>query len=113
MSYIPQVYKYDGKTVDVSGALNAYKTILAPAMNSFDKDNYSGFYASYVMGMYDNSFYNNFLSGKDGSNYFEDTMNKNGDLGFNKPGGGNTLGYAAGLNQNIHLAQDANRKALA
>jgi hypothetical protein len=113
LSYMPQIYNYNGQQVDVSTAVNAYKNMLAPNMSTFDRDNYAGFYASYVMGMYSDTFYNGFNKGEDGANFFADSMDTNGNIGVNKKSGNNALGYANGLNADLELAKDKDRRELA
>ena len=61
---------------------------------------YGGIYASYVMGMYDDDFYRNFVKNK----IFSDFSDKNGDV--TKP-----LGYNAGAG--LQLSDDINRRNLA
>jgi hypothetical protein len=111
LSNIPLNYNDpQGNPVDLASSLQNYKNLLAPAMTTWDQDNYAGFYASYIMGMYDDDFYKGFLD----NGYFADTMNDKGGFGINQEKDkGNALGYAAGLNKSIHLNSDKDRRALA
>jgi hypothetical protein len=109
LSNIPLNYNDpQGNPVDLASNLQNYKNLLAPAMTTWDQDNYAGFYASYVMGMYDDDFYKGFLD----KGYFADTMNAEGGFGINQKET-NALGYAAGLNKSIHLNSDKDRRSLA
>jgi hypothetical protein len=109
LSNIPLNYNDpQGNPVDLASSLQNYKNLLAPAMTTWDQDNYAGFYASYIMGMYDDDFYKGFLN----NGYFADTMNAEGGFGINQEKV-NALGYAAGLNKSIHLNSDKDRRALA
>jgi hypothetical protein len=109
LSNIPLNYNDpQGNPVDLASSLQNYKNLLAPAMTTWDQDNYAGFYASYIMGMYDDDFYKGFLD----NGYFADTMNAEGGFGINQEKV-NALGYAAGLNKSIHLNSDKDRRALA
>jgi hypothetical protein len=116
LANMPQTYNYNGAQIDIKSAINTYKTMLAPNLGTFDKDNYSGFYASYLMGMYSDDFYNGFIDAEnnnDGINYFSDSMNEAGDIGVNKTTDDNAMGYANGLNADLKLSDDVNRRELA
>ncbi|QEH61780.1 hypothetical protein SCHIN_v1c05830 [Spiroplasma chinense] len=106
---MPQSYDYEGKNYNINNNLSKYKNLLAPSLTTLDQDNYAGMYASYVMGMYDNDFYAPIINGEKS---FNDTMNINGGIGFNKEND-NATGYLAGLNKNIKLSSNQERRDLA
>ncbi|ARU91307.1 hypothetical protein SCLARK_00644 [Spiroplasma clarkii] len=106
---MPQSYEYEGKNININGALSNYKKLLAPTIATLDQDHYAGTFASYIMGMYDDDFYKTIINGE---RSFNDTMNQDGDVGFNKADK-NALGYLAGLNKDLSLASSDSRRSLA
>jgi hypothetical protein len=112
LSNMPLNYNYNGKAVDLASGVQNYKNVLAPQMSTWDQDNYAGFYASYVMGMYDNKFYQDYWNKDNG--FFQDTINKDGGYGINQPGDNtnNADGFAAGLTS-WDLSKDKERRQLA
>ncbi|WP_339034022.1 lipoprotein [Spiroplasma endosymbiont of Cantharis rufa] len=110
---MPTSYKYNNQSINMSTNISRFKNYLAPSLNYYNGDNYAGMYASYIMGMYENSFYNTMINGDDNDiNYFKDTFSKSGNQGYNKSDN-NAMGYAAGLGKNINLSKDEQRKNLA
>ncbi|ASP28154.1 hypothetical protein SCORR_v1c03800 [Spiroplasma corruscae] len=105
---IPTSFKYNNNNVNFSTKIDKYRNYLAPSIQKLNKTGSAGTYASYVMGMYDDSFYTNFLK----NNYFEDSFNLNGDIGFNKPGDKNEMGYFSGLDKNLKLSNEESRRDL-
>ncbi|AKU79992.1 hypothetical protein [Spiroplasma turonicum] len=105
---MPVNYKFNNEDINFTTKLNKYKSLLAPSINKINNDNYSGIFTSYVMGMYDNDFYNNFLK----NGYFEDSFNQTGGKGFNKKSD-NELGILAGFDKDLKLSEEENRKNLA
>jgi uncharacterized protein YodC (DUF2158 family) len=109
LSNMPLNYNYNGKAVDLASGVQNYKNVLAPQMSTWDQDNYAGFYASYVMGMYDNKFYKDYWNKDNG--FFQDTINKDGGYGINQTNK-NADGFAAGLTS-WDLSKDKERRQLA
>jgi hypothetical protein len=109
LSNIPLNYNFDGKPVDLASGIQNYKNVLAPQMSTWDQDNYAGFYASYVMGMYDNKFYQDYWANDNG--YFKDTISADGNYGINQADK-NADGFAAGLTS-WDLSKDKERRELA
>lgn len=109
LSNMPLNYNYNGKAVDLASGVQNYKNVLAPQMSTWDQDNYAGFYASYVMGMYDNKFYQDYWNKDNG--FFQDTINKDGGYGINQTNK-NADGFAAGLTS-WDLSKDKERRQLA
>ncbi len=109
LSNIPLNYNFDGKPVDLASGIQNYKNVLAPQMSTWDQDNFAGFYASYVMGMYDNKFYQDYWANDNG--YFKDTISADGDYGVNQADK-NADGFAAGLTS-WDLSKDKERRELA
>ncbi|ASP28468.1 hypothetical protein SCORR_v1c06960 [Spiroplasma corruscae] len=105
---MPVTYKYNDNDINFSTSLNKYKSLLAPSLEKINNDNYSGVFASYVMGMYDDNFYTNIAQ----KGNFEDSFNTTGGTGFNKSSD-NELGILAGFNKNYKLSSDENRRNLA
>ncbi|KAF5275513.1 hypothetical protein FQR65_LT16611 [Abscondita terminalis] len=98
---MPLNYTYKGESINLSGHISKYKTLLAPNIRLFDNGGYyTGIFASYIMGMYDNSFYKNLITPIKGLNeevfYAPDTFSKTGDVGYNKSDNKNAMGIAAG-----------------
>ncbi|AKU79994.1 hypothetical protein [Spiroplasma turonicum] len=104
---MPVTYKYKDNEINFASKLEKYRSLLAPSINKINNDNYSGVFASYIMGMYNNDFYNNFLKDE----YFEDSFNKTGGKGFNKKSD-NELGILAGFDKDLKLSEEENRKNL-
>ncbi|ATZ17557.1 hypothetical protein ELUMI_v1c08360 [Williamsoniiplasma luminosum] len=110
---MPVAYKYNEQKINLGSKISNYKNLLAPWIKGFDEDGYAGMFASYVMGMYDDNFYQKmFNPGSDSKGYFEDTFSKGGNVGYNKKKD-NAMGYAAGLGKNAKLSADENRRNLA
>ncbi|PPE04321.1 hypothetical protein [Williamsoniiplasma lucivorax] len=110
---MPVAYKYNNQKIDLGTRISNFKNLLAPWTKSFDQDGYAGMFASYVMGMYDNNFYNTMINPQGGkAGYFADTFSKSGNTGYNNKTN-NAMGYAAGLGKDIKLSQDEERRNLA
>ncbi|AKX34620.1 hypothetical protein SLITO_v1c10090 [Spiroplasma litorale] len=105
---MPVAYKYKNTDVNFSSALQKYKTLLAPSIEKINNDNYSGVFASYVMGMYDDSFYRDFIN----TGHFNDSFNEQGGVGFNKKDKNNEMGILAGLDKDLKLSGDQSRRDL-
>ncbi|ALD66850.1 lipoprotein [Spiroplasma cantharicola] len=109
---MPVSYKYKGESINMATNINKFKNYLAPSLNYYNGDYYAGMFASYIMGMYDNEFYDEIINGVDGAYYFRDTFSKKGNQGYNK-NGNNAMGYAAGLGNDINLSKNEDRRNLA
>ncbi|AUB32101.1 hypothetical protein [Spiroplasma floricola] len=110
---MPTSYKYDGKSINMASDINKYKNYLAPSLNYFNGDNYAGMFASYIMGMYDDDFYQTMINSDNKAYYFNDTFSTTGNQGYNKKDGKNAMGYAAGLGSDINLSDNQDRRNLA
>ncbi|QHX35697.1 hypothetical protein STIUS_v1c01420 [Spiroplasma sp. TIUS-1] len=94
--FLPMLYDYKGKVINPANDISKYKSYLAPHFNSYDNGDYRGVYASYIMGMMDDDFYNNFIvNGAFDEAYSEDGASnkfreKNSALGFYNGFGKNT-----------------------
>ena len=109
---VPTSYVYNNQEINVTEKVSKFKRLLEPNLDLFDDNHFTGMYASYVMGMYDNEFYSNFITeGSDKAVYFNDTFSKEGNTGNNKRKN-NATGYAAGLNRDIDLAKEKERRSL-
>ncbi|AOG61094.1 hypothetical protein SHELI_v1c11470 [Spiroplasma helicoides] len=110
---MPTSYTYNGRNVNLSELISRYKNLLAPQIEKINLGNFAGVYSSYVMGMYDDGFYQKFVD----KGYFEDGFNENGDTGFNKylfnSYDFNEVGLLMGLDKNLNLSDDENRRNLA
>ncbi|AOG60530.1 hypothetical protein SHELI_v1c05790 [Spiroplasma helicoides] len=108
---MPSSYNYKGRNINLGELINRYKNLLVPSMEKINLGVHSGIYSSYIMGMYDDSFYQSFID----KGYFEDGFNETGDSGFNKLGEGqlNEMGILMGMNKNLSLSEDENRRNLA
>ncbi|WP_339030094.1 lipoprotein [Spiroplasma endosymbiont of Cantharis nigra] len=110
---MPTFYKYENSTINIANKISKFKNNLAPSLNYYNGDNYAGMFASYLMGMYEDDFYNNMINGGDeNANYFNDTFSINGNQGYNKKSN-NAMGYAAGLGKDINLSKNEERRELA
>ncbi|WP_342258803.1 lipoprotein [Spiroplasma endosymbiont of Dioctria linearis] len=109
---MPISYNYEGKSINMAANINKFKNYLAPSLNYYNGDNYAGMFASYLMGMYEDDFYNEIINGKNGEYYFRDTFSKAGDQGYNKKNS-NAMGYGAGLGKDINLSKNQDRRNLA
>ncbi|ASP28156.1 hypothetical protein SCORR_v1c03820 [Spiroplasma corruscae] len=108
MLNMPVSYKYNDQNINFLSYISKFRDVMSPSINKINGDNYSGMYASYIMGMYDDNFYNDFVKNE----YFEDSFNEKGDTGFNKKDDKNELGILAGLNKKLNLSTDENRRNL-
>ena len=108
---IPTSYSFENKQINALEDVIKFKNLMFPSINKFDVDNYAGMYASYVMGMYDDDFYQNFIKGNNGAYSFEDTFSASGNVGNNKPKD-NATGYLAGLNKDLKLSNNQERRNL-
>ncbi|AKX34041.1 hypothetical protein SLITO_v1c03880 [Spiroplasma litorale] len=104
---IPTSYTYNKKQVDFSNSIEMFKSILMPSISKIDIDKNAGVYASYIMGMYEDGFYKDYLK----NGYFEDSFNKEGGKGFNKSSN-NEMGILAGLDKELKLSNEESRKDL-
>ncbi|AKX34624.1 hypothetical protein SLITO_v1c10130 [Spiroplasma litorale] len=105
---MPVNYKYDNSNINFGSMLEKYKKLLAPSIDKINNDNYSGIFASYVMGMYDDSFYRDFIK----TGHFNDSFSPNGGVGFNKTDNDNEMGILAGLDKELKLSNDQSRRDL-
>ncbi|AOG61095.1 hypothetical protein SHELI_v1c11480 [Spiroplasma helicoides] len=107
---MPSSYTYKGRKVDLADPINKFKGLLQPNIGKLDGAHFTGVYGSYLMGMYEDSFYQNFINDQG----FTDGFNKEGGVGFNKPGKtDNSMGILMGMNKNLNLSEDENRRSLA
>ncbi|WP_342275321.1 lipoprotein [Spiroplasma endosymbiont of Cantharis lateralis] len=109
---MPVSYRYNDQSINMATNINRFRNYLAPSLNYYNGDNYAGMFASYVMGMYDDEFYDEIINGDEDSYYFRDTFSKVGNQGYNKKGN-NAMGYAAGLGKDINLSKNEERRNLA
>ncbi|AOG61093.1 hypothetical protein SHELI_v1c11460 [Spiroplasma helicoides] len=111
VSNIPTAYKYKDKDVNLTTLINRYKNLLAPSIDKINGEGYAGVYASYIMGMYGDEFYRNFLE----EGFFRDSFNLNGSskLGLSTGDNNNAMGILQGLDKNLKLSNDQNRRNLA
>ncbi|AKU79995.1 hypothetical protein [Spiroplasma turonicum] len=105
---MPVAYKYKNQNINFNTKINSFKNLLEPNLNKINNDNYSGVFASYLMGMYDDSFYENFIN----NGYFEDSFDEYGHTGFNKSSN-NEMGILAGLDKELKLSENQSRRNLA
>ncbi|AHI52560.1 hypothetical protein [Spiroplasma culicicola] len=114
--YLPINYNNsEGKPVNLSTDVLKYGQLLAPQLRNFDNNGYAGIFASYIMGMYDNNFYQSFLKSgnKDGGYYFNDTINPNNQESYLYKTDQNSLGEYAGASNDLKLSSDESRRQLA
>lgn len=106
---MPVKYYLNNNEYSISNGINAFTQSMAPALSIYDdNEGYTGIYASYIMGMYSNDFYQNFINSKN----FGDTFNKKGDsTQFYTDD--SAMGYYAGASNNLHLATEKERRSLA
>ncbi|AKU79628.1 hypothetical protein [Spiroplasma turonicum] len=108
---IPNSYQYKDKNINLASKIELFKNILSPKLDFLNKDGSAGVYASYIMGMYDNNFYNNFLI----NGGFEDSFNEDGGKGFNdfiNPKN-NEMGILSGLDKDLKLSENQEQRNLA
>ncbi|AUB31182.1 hypothetical protein [Spiroplasma floricola] len=111
---MPISYKNGDKNINLGTNISRFKNYLAPSLTNYNSENYAGMFASYIMGMYDNDFYESMINtGEDGAYYFNDTFSTTGNQGYNKKNGNNAMGYAAGLGKDINLSDNEERRNLA
>ncbi|AKU79630.1 hypothetical protein [Spiroplasma turonicum] len=108
MLMMPLKYSYNEEKINAKNDLSKFTNLLAPKIEKMNGSNYAGVFASYIMGMYNDDFYNNFIN----NDYFEDSFNENGYTGFNKSLN-NELGLFAGLSKDLKLSENENRRNLA
>ncbi|AKX34622.1 hypothetical protein SLITO_v1c10110 [Spiroplasma litorale] len=108
MLMMPVSYKFEDMDINFGTKISKYKKLLAPSIEKINNDNYSAVFASYVMGMYDDSFYRDFIE----NGHFKDSFNEKGGVGFNKKDKNNEMGILAGLDKNLKLSNDENRRNL-
>lgn len=118
LNRLPQSYEYDNKIFDIGKNIKNFKSLLAPNLEKLDSDGYNAMYASYIMGMYEDGFYNTIINGdSDNKYYFNDSFSRTGYSGFNKEHKNgvnlNGEGYLLGLNSDYFLSEDKNRRNLA
>jgi hypothetical protein len=99
-------YTYDDKTFSFDGVQD-YTNSLAPMLSMYNRYNHpTGIFASYVMGMYEDDFYNTTIAS--GDNIFRDSTNTSGLNGW--PLSGSLLGYNPQIKA---LATEPDRRDLA
>ncbi|WP_339021122.1 hypothetical protein [Spiroplasma endosymbiont of Atherix ibis] len=110
---MPVSYKIGDQNINLATNINRFKNYLVPSLIYYNGDKYAGMFASYIMGMYDNEFYETMInSGDENAYYFNDTFSKSGNQGYSKSKN-NAMGFAAGLGKDINLSDNEERRNLA